>query len=92
MSLFAIGDRVVALEDGCGESYFVKAGDEGTICQIGSSGMRYEYGVCWDDLVGDGHDCNGYCVDGYGRYVYEREITFAEQLPEINLDAVEGLL
>ena len=67
MSEFNIGDRVEAIVN---RGKIIEIGDTGTICDF-CMGL---VGVEWDRTIMGGHDCDGHCSYGFGRYVPEETI------------------
>lgn len=62
MENFKVGDRVRCISDFEGLALH---GYEGEICHIESP---TRVGVRFDSIISSGHDCNGRCQYGYGRY------------------------
>lgn len=77
MNKFNIGDRVVAAVDCPADNFDICAGDAGTVCMIDTDGWLDGWiGVCWDNPVDGGHDCDGNCEFGHGWKVPEATLDF----------------
>lgn len=71
MPEFKVGDRVVCIEDNPYGNEDIFVGSTGTVCVEDCDG---DVGVCWDDKIDAGHDCDGACEYGFGWYVYPDNI------------------
>lgn len=91
MSKFQVGDRVYC-EDAHVDGVHLKD-RYGTVCHI-YFGAVPEIGVRWDEALHGGHECSGFCEQGYGYYVYESNLQFVEDPcseEEANIDLGELL-
>lgn len=93
MSMFHVGDRVVAVVNYPDGNESINAGKTGTVCVIDD-----RIGVCWDDPV-DGHSCDyrgeEHCEFGYGWWMYEEQIELEQDdgtLYEFDEEAFRKLL
>ena len=66
MPEFKVGDRVICVEDNPYGNDDIFAGNTGTVCREDDYG---DVGICWDDKVEGGHNCDGSCEYGFGWYV-----------------------
>ena len=66
MPEFKVGDRVICVEDNPYGNDDILAGNTGTVCREDDYG---DVGICWDDKVEGGHNCDGSCEYGFGWYV-----------------------
>lgn len=73
---FSIGDRVSAVPDYPSGNMSIRAGDQGTVCQVASD---YVVGVRWDSEIEGGHTCSDRCESGHGWRVDVGEIEFAPE-------------
>ena len=71
MPEFKVGDRVICVEDNPYGNDDIFAGNTGTVCREDDYG---DVGVCWDDKVEGGHNCDGSCEYGFGWYVSQSSI------------------
>lgn len=88
--LFCVGDRVVVV---CSNGGATRAhiGRVGTVVHVPNG---FDVGVEFDDAIymgttRIGHDCNGHCKRGFGRYCMPSELEFLQ--PEATC-SVEDLL
>lgn len=90
MNDFAIGDRVMSLVDAPASSESIMAGDVGTICDINVWGDGW-VGVCWDNPVEGGHDCDGHCEQDHGWRVPAGALDFEteDEAPPFQFDETE---
>lgn len=86
---FQIGDKVVAIRPVDGWERL--KGKFGTVVHI--SEYSPAIGVEFDEIFAGGHDCNGKCKYGKGRYGTEDTFVLVEvNTPELSLDKDEVVL
>jgi hypothetical protein len=62
---YAIGDRVVLINEHPDGNPDLVAGSTGTVCDVPTGGGRVN--VCWDDEIEGGHTCDSRnCPNGHG--------------------------
>lgn len=87
MPEFKVGDRVICVEDNPYGNDDIFAGNTGTVCREDDYG---DVGVCWDDKVEGGHDCDGSCEYGFGWYVSPSAIKLDTEADEpFEFDEIE---
>ena len=77
MPEFKVGDRVICVEDNPYGNDDIFAGNTGTVCREDDYG---DVGICWDDKVEGGHNCDGSCEYGFGWYVSPSAIKLDTEL------------
>lgn len=74
MPEFKVGDRVICVEDN----------------PYGNDDIYGDVGVCWDDKVEGGHNCDGSCEYGFGWYVSPSAIKLDTEADEpFEFDEIE---
>lgn len=73
---FQIGDRIEAIATHLIRNSCISKGDTGVVCDVSDPNF---VGVRWDRRLSVGHNCQGNCDDGHGRYVYPGEIKLCEE-------------
>lgn len=79
MSEFCVGDRVECLVDYPDDNDNIVIGSLGIVCEEYDEATR-TIGVCWDDELEHGHDCEGNCDYGHGWRVYINQIALHQEL------------
>lgn len=87
--MFSVGDRVQAMIGSPSYNFLIHRGDQGTVCCAGDTII----GVEWDKDV-RGHDCDGFCKQGFEWKVRAEEVCLAEKEADFDIeeDAFMGIL
>lgn len=79
MAKFKVGDRVRVIDD---IGTRCKIGDTGTIMKHSHTGISGDcYAVQMDKRQKHLHDCGGYVRNGYGQFLWDRNIKLVEEKP-----------